>query len=102
MTRRILPIAFMLSLVFASTLLHAQAAVPASSAAAVPAKTAQPAHTAVQQDPGDRVYQANCARCHSAPEELSPRIAPTIVMHMRVRANLSAKDQQLLLKYLAP
>jgi len=61
-----------------------------------------PVHPAVQQDPGERAFKANCARCHNAPEQLSPRVSPAVVMHMRVRANLSAKDSQLILRYLAP
>lgn len=68
---------------------------------AAPAPQTQP-HPAAQQDPGERAFKANCARCHSAPEQLSPRVSPAIVMHMRVRANLSEKDSQLILKYLAP
>lgn len=51
---------------------------------------------------GERVFQANCGRCHTAPETLSPREVPAVLRQMRVRANLSAKDQQLLLKLLAP
>ena len=55
-----------------------------------------------QPDPGEQVFAANCSRCHQAPMSLSPRITGTVVMHMRVRARLSTKDQQLLLKFLAP
>ena len=54
------------------------------------------------QDPGEKAFQANCSRCHSAPEQLTPRIAGTVVRHMRVRASLSAKDAQAVLRYLAP
>ena len=54
------------------------------------------------QDPGEKAFQANCSRCHSAPEQLTPRIAGTVVRHMRVRASLSAKDAQAILRYLAP
>jgi cytochrome c5 len=54
------------------------------------------------QDPGEKAFQANCSRCHSAPEQISPRIAGTVVRHMRVRASLSAKDAQAILRYLAP
>jgi cytochrome c5 len=48
---------------------------------------------------GERVFQQNCYRCHNAPEGFSPRIAGTIVRHMRVRASLSPHDEQVLLKY---
>jgi hypothetical protein len=68
-----------------------------------PAKQAQPpAATADARDPGERKFQANCSRCHNAPEELSPRITGTVVRHMRVRALLSAQDERDILRYLAP
>jgi len=51
---------------------------------------------------GEVVFRNNCHRCHSAPEDLSPRITGTVLRHMRVRANLSAKDERRLLEYLAP
>ncbi len=51
---------------------------------------------------GERVFMANCVRCHTPPMTLSPRVTGTVVAHMRVRARLSRKDEQLLLKYLAP
>jgi cytochrome c5 len=54
------------------------------------------------QDLGERKFEANCSRCHSAPEQISPRIAGTVVRHMRVRASLSAEDEHDILRYLAP
>lgn len=60
--------------------------------------TAQPAASSS----GERKFQANCGRCHTAPEQLSPRITGTIVLHMRVRASLSAEDAQDILHYLSP
>ena len=57
----------------------------------------QPA--AQPQNEGERVFQQNCYRCHNAPEGFSPRITGTIVRHMRVRASLSQRDEQALLKY---
>ena len=65
-------------------------------------QTAQPKASPGQADTGDRVFAANCSRCHAAPMSLSPRITGTVIMHMRVRARLSKRDEQLLLKYLAP
>jgi cytochrome c5 len=65
-------------------------------------KSPKPVQTEKQEDAGTRIFKANCARCHNAPEGFSPRISGTILMHMRVRANLSAEDQKVLLKYLAP
>jgi cytochrome c5 len=77
----------------------AQAALAPSSAKRS-ADAVRPAATAA--DPGERKFQANCSRCHSAPEQLNPRIAGTVLMHMRVRASLSAKDAADILRFLAP
>ena len=51
---------------------------------------------------GEKRFQANCVRCHQAPEDLSVREVKAVIRHMRVRAMLSAEDEQLILKYLAP
>ena len=53
-------------------------------------------------DEGERRFRANCGRCHNPPESLSPREVKAVLRHMRVRAMLSAEDEQLILKYLAP
>lgn len=58
--------------------------------------------SAAKTDPGERVFAANCSRCHQPPMSLSPRITGTVIMHMRVRARLSREDEKLLLKFLAP
>jgi cytochrome c5 len=61
------------------------------------------ARSAAQQaKEGERRFQANCGRCHNAPESISPREAKAVLQHMRVRAMLSAEDEQLILKFLAP
>ena len=67
---------------------------------AVPATPTPVAHAAM--DPGERAFNANCFRCHQAPETLNPRITGTVVRHMRVRANLSAQDERDILHYLNP
>ena len=51
---------------------------------------------------GERVFQQNCSRCHDAPQGFPPQISGTIVRHMRVRASLSKKDEQALLRFLNP
>jgi cytochrome c5 len=63
-----------------------------------------PAQTAsrTSQDHGERVFMANCSRCHKPPMTIPPQITGTVVMHMRVRARLSRQDEQALLRYLAP
>jgi cytochrome c5 len=55
-----------------------------------------------QQSEGERIFKENCARCHTPPDGFSPRISGTIVTHMRVRANLSAHDEQELLRFFNP
>jgi cytochrome c5 len=51
---------------------------------------------------GEEIFDANCARCHTAPMTLSPRVTGIVVEHMRVRARMSRQEEKLLLKYLAP
>ncbi len=63
-----------------------------------PAKKAN----ASASDDGEKRFQANCGRCHNAPENLSPREARAVVRQMRVRARLTAEDERLILQYLAP
>lgn len=52
-----------------------------------------------QIDP-DEAYKNNCMRCHTSTQQYSPRMTETIVMHMRVRANLTQEEAQAILKYL--
>jgi cytochrome c5 len=73
-----------------------------------PAQT-KPAATAALQtksvnesEEGEKRFETHCGRCHVPPEDLSPRKAEAVLRQMRVRANLSAEDQRLILKYLAP
>ncbi len=54
------------------------------------------------QDDGQRIFEENCARCHNAPEGFSPRIAGTVVRHMRVRASLSKQEEEELLHFFNP
>jgi cytochrome c553 len=63
-------------------------------------KTAANNNTA--SDPGEQKFKQNCGRCHNPPDSLSPREVKAVLQHMRVRAMLSAEDEQLILKYLAP
>lgn len=85
--------------ILTTTLVLGQSAVEAKPANAK--KTPQ-STSATQPDQGQRKFEANCSRCHSAPEQLSPSLTGTVVRHMRVRANLSAQDEKDILRYLAP
>ncbi len=84
--------------ILAAAAAAAQTPSPQATPATKTAKNAPPSH----QDPGERVFNANCSRCHTAPDQLPPRITGTVVRHMRVRASLSADDEKALLHYLAP
>jgi cytochrome c5 len=68
------------------------------------AKLKQPvaASNANESAEGEKRFETHCGRCHVTPEDLSPREAKAVLRQMRVRANLSAEDQRLILKYLAP
>ena len=93
----VLPLAIF---VLGSLLAWAQAATSGQSAAQASSSPAQAKPAAT--NPGERVFQANCGRCHNPPEQLSPRIVGTVLRHMRERALLSAQDERDLLKFLAP
>jgi cytochrome c5 len=54
------------------------------------------------QDDGQKIFDQNCSRCHNAPMGFSPRISGTVVRHMRVRAGLSEKDAQALMRFFNP
>ena len=54
------------------------------------------------QAQGQLVFAEHCSRCHNAPEGFSPRVAGTIARHMRVRANLSSKEERAVLQFLNP
>jgi mono/diheme cytochrome c family protein len=82
-------------------LIAALAATGQSSPAATGPSHAQSA-ASTTTSAGEKVFMANCARCHTPPMTLSPRVTGTVVAHMRVRARLSRSDEKLLLQYLAP
>lgn len=76
---------------------------PTPSKASAPRKAlTSPDNTPTQISEGERLFHENCGRCHNPPEDLSPREARAVVRQMRVRANLTAKDERALLKFLAP
>jgi mono/diheme cytochrome c family protein len=84
-----------------SLLTWAQASSSPQNTKQASSPSAQHAVTAAS-NPGERAFQANCGRCHNPPEQLSPRIAGTVLRHMRERALLSPQEERDILKYLAP
>ncbi len=84
----------------AATLSSTQGYTQAAPAGPQPrVKQYQAPRNAPKENEGERVFDQNCARCHRSPDGFSQRITGTIVRHMRVRANLSRHDEQVLLKY---
>ncbi len=74
-----------------------------STPAAAPSnKSASQKHVTQTQDDGERAFQQNCSRCHTAPDGFSSRISGTVVRHMRVRASLSRDDEKALLRFFNP
>ena len=71
---------------------------PQNAAAQAKPKTTK----AKLQNEGEQKFKQNCSRCHVAPEAISPREVKAVTRHMRVRAMLSAEDEKLILKFLAP
>jgi len=77
-------------------------AAPARQKSEPAPQPSQAGTSSAQIHAGERVFAANCSRCHAAPMSLSPRITGTVIMHMRTRARLSREDEKLLLRFLAP
>jgi cytochrome c5 len=81
---------------------YATARANAQSQAAQPPAPAKPAKALSDSDKGEMLFQQNCGRCHNPPDDLSPREVKAVVRQMRVRALLTAEDERLIVKYLAP
>ncbi len=60
------------------------------------------ANAAAVQPGGARAWEQNCARCHNyrRPRERSDGEWRIIVHHMRVRANLTAREAEVILRFL--
>ncbi|MGB2662563.1 MAG: cytochrome c [Candidatus Acidiferrum sp.] len=77
-------------------------ATPQTPQAATTQKPATTVSKKASVDLGAQKFQENCGRCHNPPDALSPREVKAVVQHMRVRAMLTAEDEKLILKFLAP
>ena len=97
MSLRFCIVAFLLAL--------AAFAFDAAAQSGSPAKPAAGTHSssmANESAEGEKRFQTHCGRCHIPPQDLSRREARAVLRQMRVRAMLSAEDERLILKYLAP
>lgn len=73
-----------------------------SPASQQPAGTTTSPSSANATAEGAQVWATNCVRCHSVPEKIPPREVRAVLRQMRIRANLSTRDEQLLIKFLTP
>jgi cytochrome c5 len=88
--------------VLASMMMICGVCLPVVSQSATPTRAPNQQPVAHTESRGEQAFKANCSRCHTAPAQMTPRIAGTVLMHMRVRASLSAADEKEILRYLAP
>lgn len=49
---------------------------------------------------GEKLFRANCGRCHQPPHQFPPRVMAMAIRHMRVRAMLTDEDMRLILSYM--
>jgi len=101
MKKRLLWCAILLTSICAITVKAQMSGTPAARAAKRHAATKQSGN-ADQPGEGERIFASRCSNCHNAPEGFSPRIAGTVVRHMRVRANLSQHEEEALLRFFNP
>ena len=95
-----LMLAMLSAVSFAAAQDQPQSSKPPAASQTKQAAGAHPSHDS--QDEGQKIFDQNCSRCHTAPDGFSPSISGTIVRHMRIRASLSAQDEKELLRFLNP
>lgn len=49
---------------------------------------------------GEKLFRANCGRCHQPPHKFPPRVMAMAIRHMRVRAMLTDGDMRSILSYM--
>lgn len=76
--------------------------VVATGIALAAADSAKESKAAPKKRTGAELYAINCARCHTEryPTERTDAQWKTIMLHMRVRAQLTAEDSKNILEYL--
>ncbi len=81
---------------------HGTNSVPTQPKAAAKSATPQATAPARRELSGAELYSINCNRCHPEryPTERTAAQWKTIMLHMRVRANLPADQARTILKYL--
>jgi mono/diheme cytochrome c family protein len=87
---------------YAAARANAQSAAGADAQKKASAANAEVSAKRDEAAEGEKRFQANCGRCHVAPDDLNPRVVKAVVRQMRVRALLTEEDERLIVKYLAP
>jgi len=92
-------------LLLAAIIAAAACLVSVSAADSKPDKDAKPSKAAEKKKTkltGAELYAIHCNRCHPEryPTEWNPAQWKTVMLHMRVRANLPASQAKAILKYL--
>jgi hypothetical protein len=97
-------LALLMTFIYAASGVFVTGAGTNSTTAATDPKTAdkKPEKSEPKKLTGSELYAINCNRCHPEryPTEFNSAQWKTIVIHMRVRANLPAKQAREILKYL--
>lgn len=91
-----------LALAIAAAVIYTLGSAVLTAADAKSAKTEKPKKAANKKLTGAELYAVHCGRCHPEryPTERTAGQWGTLVMHMRVRANLPAAQAKAILKYL--
>ncbi len=82
--------------------LLSQNSTPATRPASNGQETKTANHATEHLPDGQRKFEQQCSRCHTAPEGFPPQISGTIIRHMRVRAQISKQDEEDILRFLNP
>jgi mono/diheme cytochrome c family protein len=80
---------------FAAVIFASLLGVIPATAGNSPSKPAPPAVD------GDAAYKANCMRCHTSIHTYAPGSMRTMILHMRVKANLTKDETDAIFRYLS-
>ena len=74
----------------------------ASLLGALPAAAGNPSPKSAQRTiDGEAAYKANCTRCHTSIHTYSARSMRTMIIHMRVKANLTKDEADAIFRYMS-
>lgn len=76
------------------------AAVLFASLLGAPATAGNAPSKSPQAVDGDAAYKANCMRCHTAIHTYAPGSMRTMILHMRVKANITKDQADAIFRYM--